>query len=148
MPEPTEFAHSLTLDTMVLEKDEDASRSQDKYATICFDVYSKWLQGYAATSKSAFEVGQAIGRFLGPRTSPDYVYSDNSLEIKRAMQDKGWADRHDTSTPNRPQNNGTIERCVRKVKEGISAILLQSGLNPEWWADAMRCFCFLHCVAD
>ena len=29
------------------------------------------------------------------------------------------------------------ERAVRRVKEGTSAVLLQSGLNESWWADSM-----------
>ena len=60
----------------------------------------------------------------------------------------GWDDRHDTSTPNRPQTNGIIEHCVRLVKEGLWSVLLQSGLAPEWWADAMRYFCFQHNIED
>ena len=29
---------------------------------------------------------------------------------------------------------------MRRVKEGTSAVLLQSGLNGNWWADSMECF--------
>ena len=29
------------------------------------------------------------------------------------------------------------------VKEGTSAVLLQSGLGNEWWADSMECYCYL-----
>ena len=31
------------------------------------------------------------------------------------------------------------ERAVRRVKEGTSAVLLQSGPNESWWADSMEC---------
>ena len=31
------------------------------------------------------------------------------------------------------------EQCAR-VKEGTSAVLLQSGLNESWWADSMECY--------
>ena len=30
------------------------------------------------------------------------------------------------------------ERAVRRVKEGTSAVLLQSGLDEEWWADSLE----------
>ena len=33
--------------------------------------------------------------------------------------------------------HGIAERAVRRVKEGTSAVLLQSGLNESWWADSM-----------
>ena len=38
---------------------------------------------------------------------------------------------------------GDAERAVRRVKEGTSAVLLQSGLDNEWWADSMECYCYL-----
>ena len=50
---------------------------------------------------------------------------------------------HCTSTPHRSETNGIAERAVRRVKEGTSAVLLQSGLDNEWWADSMECYCYL-----
>ena len=43
--------------------------------------------------------------------------------------------KHNTS-----ETNGIAERAVRRVKEGTSAVLLQSGLNASWWADSMECY--------
>ena len=48
------------------------------------------------------------------------------------------------STPQRTETNCIAERAVRRVKEGTSAVLLQSGLNESWWADSME---FLHLSA-
>ena len=39
---------------------------------------------------------------------------------------------HGTSTPHRSETNGIAERAVRRVKEGTSAVLLQS--------DSMECY--------
>ena len=39
------------------------------------------------------------------------------------------------------------EQCGR-VKEGTSAVLLQSGLNESWWADSMECCAYLRNVTD
>ena len=33
------------------------------------------------------------------------------------------------------------KRAVRRIKEGTSAILLQSGLDEEWWAGSMEYYC-------
>ena len=33
--------------------------------------------------------------------------------------------------------NGVTERAVRRIKEGTSAVLLQSGSDEKWWADSM-----------
>ena len=37
---------------------------------------------------------------------------------------------------------------MRRVKEGTSAALLQSGLNENWWADSMECYTYLRNVTD
>ena len=37
---------------------------------------------------------------------------------------------------------------MRRVKEGTSAVLLQSGLGNEWWADSVECYCYLRKVTD
>ena len=34
------------------------------------------------------------------------------------------------------------------MKEGTSAVLLQSGLDIEWWADSMECYCYLRNIQD
>ena len=67
---------------------------------------------------------------------PKVIYTDNSLEFGKACEDFSW--KHCTSTPHRSETNGIAERAVRRVKEGTSAVLLQSGLNESWWADSME----------
>ena len=52
--------------------------------------------------------------------------------------------RHHT---NRKQN-GIAERAVRRVKEGTSAVLLQSGLDENWWANSLECYTYLRNVTD
>ena len=37
---------------------------------------------------------------------------------------------------------------MHRVKEGTSAVLLQSGLNESWWADSMECYNYLRNVTD
>ena len=39
------------------------------------------------------------------------------------------------------------EQCAG-VKEGTSAVLLQSGLEEKWWADSMECYTYLRNVQD
>ena len=46
------------------------------------------------------------------------------------------------------RKNGIAERAVRRVKEGTSAVLLQSGLNENWWADSIECYTYLRNVTD
>ena len=64
----------------------------------------------------------------------------------KACDDLSW--NHCTSTPHRSETHGIAERAVRRVKEGTSAVSLQSGLNESWWADSMECYTCLRNVTD
>ena len=81
-----------------------------------------------------------------PRGILKVIYTDNSLEFGKACEDLSW--NHCTPTPHRSETNGIVERAVRRVKEGTSAVLLQSGLNESWWADSMECYTYLRNVTD
>ena len=74
------------------------------------------------------------------------MYTDNSLEFGKSCEDLTWS--HRTSTPHRSETKGIAERAVRRVKEGTSAVLLQSGLDEKWWADSMECYCYLRTIED
>ena len=74
------------------------------------------------------------------------IYTDNSLEFGKACEDLSW--NHCTSTPHRSETDGIAERAVSRVKEGTSAVLLQSGLYESWWADSMECYTYLRNVTD
>ena len=37
---------------------------------------------------------------------------------------------------------------MRRVKEGSSAVFLQSGLNESWWADSVECYTYLRNIQD
>ena len=79
-------------------------------------------------------------------TNPKVIYTDNSMKFGKACED--LTRNHCTSTPHRSETNCTPERAVRRVKEGTSAVLLQSGLNESWWADSMECYTYLRNVTD
>ena len=89
---------------------------------------------------------EACESFLEPERNPKVIYTDNSLEFGKACEDLSW--NHCTSTPHRSETYGIAERAVRRVKEGTSAVLLQSGLNKSWWADSMECYTYLRNVTD
>ena len=87
-----------------------------------------------------------LAKFLESDRNPKVIYTDNSMEFGKAGEDLSW--NHCTSTPNRSETNGIAERAVRRVKEGTSAVLLQSSLNESWWADSMECYTCLRNVTD
>ena len=80
--------------------------------------------------KTAKLTKECIQKFAGPSSVIKYAYTDGAPEFTKAMRDLGIP--HDKSTAHRPQTNGVAERAVRRVKEGTSSCLVQSGLNEEW----------------
>ena len=44
--------------------------------------------------------------------------------------------------------NGIAERAVHRVTEGTFAVLLQSGLANEWWAESMEFYIYLRNIQD
>ena len=99
-----------------------------------------------AKTKTSQKTDRSLQKFLEPDRNPKVIYTDNSLEFGKACHDLSW--NHCTSTPHRSETNGIAERAVRRVKEGTSAVLLQSGLNENWWADSMECETYLRIVTD
>ena len=85
-------------------------------------------------------------KFLEPSHRPKVVYTDNLMGFGKACEGLSW--NHRTSTPHRSETNGIAERAVRRVKEGTSAVLLQSGLDKRWWSDSIECYCYLRNVQD
>ena len=102
--------------------------------------------GVYVQRQTSQEPQRSLQKFLEPETKPKVIYTDNSLEFGKACEDLSW--NHCTSTPHQSETNGIAERAVRKVKEGTSAVLLQSGLNESWWADSMECDTYLRNVTD
>ena len=112
-----------------------------------------WCRTWPLNGSSRIRVKQKLHRkqrslqkFLEPDRKPKVIYTDNSLEFGKACEDLSW--NHCTSTPHRSETNWIAERAVRRVKEGTSAVLLQSGLNESWWADSMECYTYLRNVTD
>ena len=113
-----------------------------------------WCRTWPLNGSSRIRVKQKLHRkpreacksFWNPRGNRKSFYNDNSLEFGKACEDLSW--NHCTSTPHRSETNGTAEGAVRRLEDGTSAVLLQSGLNESWWADSMECYTYLRNVTD
>ena len=111
------------------------------------DSATQWVQSYPCKTKTSRETERSLRKFLEPSAErPKVIYTDNSLEFGKSCEDQSWNQR--TSTPHRSETNGIAERAVRRIKEGISAVLLQSGLDEKCWADSTECYCYLRNVQD
>ena len=145
VPRAEKFGDLITADHKVLS-DNCESRNNHRYAVVVQDLATQWIQAYPCKTKTSQETQRSLQKFLEPDRNPKVIYTDNSLEFGKACEDLSW--NHCTSTPHRSETNGIAERAVRRVKEGTSAVLLQSGLNESWWADSMECYTYLRNVTD
>ena len=110
------------------------------------DLATQWIQAYPCKTKTSQDTERSLQKFLEQDRNPKVIDTDNSLEFGTACEDLSL--NHCTSTPHRSETTGIAERAVRRVKDGTSAVLLQSGLNESWWADSMECYTFLPNVQD
>ena len=125
---------------------EGESRNHHQYAVVVQDLATQWSQSYPCKMKTSQEMEKGLRKFLAPSQKPKVSYTDNSLEFGKSCEELSW--NHRTSTPHRSETNGIAETAVRRVKEGTSAVLLQSGLEAKWWADSMESYGHLRKVQD
>ena len=145
VPRADKLGDLITADHKVVS-DNCESRNNHRHAVVVQDLATQWIQAYPCRKKTSQETQRSFQKFLKPERKPNVINSDNSLEFGKACEDLSW--NHCTSTPHRSETNGIAEKAVRRVKEGISAVMLQSGLNESWWADSMECYTVLRNVTD
>ena len=145
VPRAEKFGDLITADHKVLS-DSCEYRNNYRCAVVVQDLATQWIQAYPCETKTSQETQRSLQKFLEPERKPKVIYTDNSLEFGKACEDLSW--NHCTSTPHRSETNGIAESAVRRVKEGTSDVLLQSGLNESWWADSMECYTYLRNVTD
>ena len=134
------FGALITADHKVLS-DNCESRNNHRYAVVVQDLATQWIQSCPFRTTTSQETQRGLQKFLDPDRKPKVIHTDTSMEFGKACEDLSW--NHCTSTPHRSETNGIAERAVRRVKEGTSALLSQSGLNESWWADSMECYTYL-----
>ena len=139
------FGDLITADHKVLSEGCE-SRNNHRYAVVVQDLATQWIQSYPCKTKTSQGTQRSLQKFLEPNRKPKVIYTDNFLEFGKACEDFSW--NHCTSTPHRSEINGIDERAVRRVKEGTSAVLLQLGLDENWWADSMECFSCMRNIQD
>ena len=130
VPRAEKFGDLITADHRVLNEDGE-SRNNHRYAVVAQDLATKWIQSYPCRTKTSKKTERGLRKFHEPSEKPKVIFSDNSLEFGKSCESLSW--NHCGSTPHRSETNGIAERAVRRIKEGTSAVLLQSGLDEKCW---------------
>ena len=139
------FGDLITADHIVLGSETDFSRHGDTAALVCQDFSTTWIAGYPAPAKSAAESTVSLQHFIG-KVKGVHMYTDESAELEAACRQLEIT--QDVSTPQRPQNNGVVERAARRAIEGTRCCLLPSGLCHLWLREAMRAYCYNRNIID
>ena len=146
VPRAENVGDLITADHKVLSEGCE-SRNSHRYAVVVQDLATQWIQAKPCKNKNFTRNPEKLAH---SSWSPTGILKSFTLTIpwnsaKLVKISPGIIAR---STPHRSETNGIAERAVRKVKEGTSAVLLQSGLNESWWADSMECETYLRNVTD
>ena len=118
------FGGLITADHKVLS-DNCESRNNHRDAVVVQDQATQWIQAYPCKNKTSQETQRSLQKFLEPDRNPIVVYAENLLGLGKTCEDLSW--NHCTSTPHSTETRGIAGRAVRRVEEGTSAVLLQSG---------------------
>ena len=136
VPRAEKFGDLITADHKVLSEGCE-SRNNHRYAIVVQDLATQWIHSFPCKTKTSQETQKNLMKFMEPTRKPKVIYTDNPFEFGKSCEELSW--NHCTSTPHRSETNGIAERAVRRVQEETSAVLLQSGLDAQWWADSTEC---------
>ena len=89
------------------------------------------MQSYPMKGKTAQDTMKSVPKFVPQDQKPGLIHTENSLEFHRACEDLCWD--HVESTPYRSETNEIAEHAVCRVKEGTSALLVQSFFFRILW---------------
>ena len=144
VPRADKFGDLITADHKVLS-DNCESRNNHQYAVVVQDLATQWIQAYPCKNKTSQETQRSLQKFWSPTgILKSFILTIPWNSAKLVKISPGIIARlHHIDQ----RLMGLLkEQC--RVKEGTSAVLLQSGLNESWWADSMECYTYLRNVTD
>ena len=97
------------------------------------------VQSEPCRNKTAHGTMHSLQRML-PSEQQAWSCTDTSLEFTKTCEDLLW--NHDISTQIDPKRTESPKTAARRVEEGTSTLLVQSGLG-RWWREAHECFCYV-----
>ena len=123
------FGDLITADHKVLSENCE-SRNNHRYAVVVQDLATQWIQSYPCKTKTSQETQRSLQKFLDrigslksftltiPWNLANIVKTSSGIIVRRHHTD-------------RKQMGLQRERAVRRIKEGTSAVLMQSGLDEK-----------------
>ena len=123
------------------------SRNNHRYAGVVQDLATQLESNLIRAKENFSGHGRGFRKFFELSEKPKVIYTDNSLDFGKFL----WRSVMESSnfdTSSIWDEWYCSKRAVRRIEEGTSAVLLQSGLHEKWWADSVECYCYLRNVQD
>lgn len=118
----------------------------NKYVCIAIDRFTKWPEAKALPDKTCDSVTRFADELIC-RFAPTEIRSDHGSEFgekfKKLLRHRGV--KHVQGTPHRPQVNGSAEKTVSNILNGLRAVAASA--NPDTWDDHLpEILCGLRCA--
>ena len=146
VPRAEKFSDMVTADHKVLNE-EGASRNNHRFAVVVQDLATSIDSILSVQNENFSGDGKGVYKSFSSRHRSQKLFAQ-TIRWNLANLVKNFHGIIELRHPVRSETNGVAERAIRRVKEGTSAVLLQSGLDEKWWAASMECYCFLRNVQD
>ena len=143
IPRAAKFGDFITADHKVLS-DNCEFRNNHRYAVVVQDLATQWIQAYPCKTKTSQETQKSLEKFLDPTgILKAFILRIPCISAKLVKISPGIIARlHHRYL----RENGIGESAVRRVREGSSVVMLQSGLNESWSANSMEWYTYVRNV--
>ena len=136
----------MTADHKIVHEEHE-SRLHHTFAVVVQDLATPWIHSFSMQSHiSSGDAEKPQEHFYIQKKTQDPCFRTILWNFFKHCEELNW--KHERPTPRRSETDGIADRPVRRVKEGTSSVLVQSGLQESWWAETMGCCCYLRDVQD
>ena len=116
----------------------------EEVVLMCVDLFSGLCAACPAGDRSTQNVEEALRFFAGRNRPIVTVVSDRAPEFAKAISNCGFV--ADPAPPRDVLHNPHAESAIRTFRQGVSTLMLQSGLNQQYWPYAIKYFEFAYNV--
>ena len=118
------------------------------FLTFIDDCSRKCFIYFIQSKSEVFECFKDFQAFTETQTGKRLkrLRSDNGLEyVNESMKQylRQCGERHETTVPHNPEQNGLAERMNRTIVERARCILSDAGLKKSFWAEAVGTACYI-----
>ena len=134
--ETKKFGDHIIADHVLVKTNVEEGLKGETVALVVKDLHTQFRCVYPSRWKDAHACIDALNHFISQHDGVETVYTDNSRELIKAIEDLGY--RHQTSIEYVDSSKSFVEREVRQMLEGARSNLVQAGFPLHFWPLAMQ----------